>query len=96
VKNSSDLSITWELSGLSGRQYYYYKADTVNHVLHLTNKNQANRNQKQELHYSRPTANRIILSGTNEFKDSIYVVLDKVQQPYPILTGREKQLSYTP
>jgi hypothetical protein len=95
-KDGRDLGITWELSGLSGRQYYYYKADTVNHVLHLINKNQANRDQKQELHYSRPTANRIILSGTNEFKDSIYVILDKVNQPYPILTGREQQKAYTP
>ncbi|GAA4333261.1 hypothetical protein GCM10023149_39920 [Mucilaginibacter gynuensis] len=91
-----DLSITWELSGLGGRQYYYYKADTVNHVLHLINKNKANRDQKQELHYSRPTANRVILWGTNEFKDSIYVVLDRTHQQYPLAAGRDTKLTFTP
>ena len=96
TKDGRDLGITWELSGLSGRQYYYYKADTVNHILHLINKNQANRNQKQELHYSRPTQNRIILWGTNEFKDSIYVVLDRAHQQYPIIEGRRKAITYTP
>lgn len=91
-----DLNITWELSGLGGRQYYYYKADTVNHVLHLQNKNRSNRDQKQVLHYDRPTKDRVILWGTNEFKDSIYVVLDRAHQHYPIKEGRNKQVAYIP
>ncbi|WP_228084894.1 hypothetical protein [Mucilaginibacter sp. JRF] len=91
-----DLNITWELSGLGGRQYYYYKADTINHVLHLVNKNKAHRDQTQELHYSRPTKDRVILWGRNEFKDSIYVVLDRTHQHYPIKNGRNANLSYTP
>jgi hypothetical protein len=91
-----DINITWELSGLGGRQYYYYKADTVNHILHLQNKNKSNRDQTQELHYSRPTADRVILWGTNEFKDSIYVVLDRAHQKYPLAEGRRNSLTYTP
>jgi hypothetical protein len=91
-----DINITWELSGLGGRQYYYYKADTVNHILHLQNKNKSNRDQTQELHYSRPNANRVILWGTNEFKDSIYVVLDRAHKKYPLAEGRRNSLTYTP
>ncbi|MBE9600832.1 hypothetical protein [Pedobacter sp. MC2016-24] len=38
--------------------------------------------------YSRPTKSRIIISGLNENKDSIYVVLDKVEKNYPIKYNR--------
>lgn len=79
-----DLNITWESSGMAGRHWYYYKADTVKHVLYLQNKSRTNRHLKQVLHYSRPSANRIVLSGLNEFKDSIYVVLDRSAKKYPL------------
>jgi hypothetical protein len=89
-----DLNITWELSGLAGRQYYYYKADTLNHVLYLQNKNKSNRDQKQVLHYSRTGNSRITLWGTNEFNDSIYVVLDRARlEGYPLHAGRRKEFS---
>ncbi|MBN9296013.1 MAG: hypothetical protein J0I41_03330 [Filimonas sp.] len=39
-------------------------------------------------HYERPTANRIILQGLTEKKDSIYVVLDRVDRPFPIQITR--------
>lgn len=83
-----DLNITWEQSGVAGRMWYYYKADTINKILYLQNKNKANRDQKQVLHYDRPTPSRIILWGTNEYKDSIYVVLDKLNKNYPLKTDR--------
>ena len=38
--------------------------------------------------YTRPTPNRIIISGVNEHKDSLYVVLDKVNKNYPIRINR--------
>jgi len=38
--------------------------------------------------FSRPSADRIILSGLNEKKDSIYVVLDRVKKDYPIRINR--------
>ena len=91
-----DLGITWELSGLAGRQYYYYKADTAQQVLSLQNKNKTLRDQKQVLHYRRDSPTRIILWGTNEFKDSIYVVLDKSQEKYPLLEGRREATAYIP
>lgn len=83
-----DINIGWEASGMGGRVWYYYKADTVNKVLYLQNKNREDRKQKQVLHYERPTNNRIILNGVNEFNDSIYVVLDRVKSNYPLHTGR--------
>ncbi len=79
-----DLNIGWEASGMAGRIWYYYKADTARQVLYMQNKNRGDRDQKQELHYRRPDANRIILNGLNEFNDSIYVVLDKVKRNYPL------------
>lgn len=79
-----DLNIGWEASGMAGRIWYYYKADTINHVLYLQNKNKADRNQKQQLHYEQPSESRVILYGTNEFHDSIYVVLDRVTEDYPL------------
>ncbi|MDB5013329.1 MAG: hypothetical protein JWQ25_1531 [Daejeonella sp.] len=86
-----DLGINWELSGLGGeRHYYYYKADTVNKILYLQNKNREERDQKQVLHYSRPSKFRIILEGKNEFNDSIYVVLDKDQEVLPLLRDGRK------
>jgi hypothetical protein len=83
-----DLNISWEASGMAGRHWYYYKADTINHILYLQNKNRSNRNLKQVLYYTRPSANRIILNGINEFKDSIYVVLDRTNKKYPLVGDR--------
>lgn len=93
-ETKESISKRFEFRGVGGgRHYFDYKADTINHVLYLTNKNKAHRDQKQVLHYSKPTETRIILSGINEFNDSIYVVLDKVEQIYPLYEGREKAVA---
>ena len=97
AKKNRDLGVTrWEVGGMAGeRRYFYYKADTVKHILYLQNKNVNARNETQVLHYSRPTPDRIILQGTNEFKDSIYVVLDRSTKKYPLVEGRQsKTASY--
>ncbi|HET6539766.1 MAG TPA: hypothetical protein VFG46_04725 [Chryseolinea sp.] len=95
-KRKRDLGVTrWEVGGMSGdRRYFYYDADTVNHILYLQNKNRAHKNEKQILHYTRPSENRIILSGTNEFNDSIYVVLDKWEKEYPLQVGRRTLVAF--
>ncbi len=88
-----DINTTWELSGIgSDRKWYYYKEDKVNHILYLQQKNRSNRHQKQVLHYERPTASRIILWGTNEFNDSIHVVLDKADEQLPLLQDGRKPI----
>jgi hypothetical protein len=89
----SDITASWELAGIgSNRKWYFYQADTVNHILHLQNKNRYERTLKQTLHYSRPTPSRVILWGTNEFKDSIYVVLDKDTSALPLLQNGRKPI----
>ncbi|WP_353132749.1 hypothetical protein [Pseudopedobacter sp.] len=87
-----DININWELAGIGGRFWYYYKADTVNNILYLQNKNKSDRDQKQVLHYQRPNKDRIILKGINEFKDSIYVVLDRDNKKYPLTAGRNSHV----
>ncbi len=95
-EGKESISKRFEFRGIGGgRHYFDYKADTVNHVLYLTNKNKAHRDQKQVLHYSQPTGKRIVLAGINEFKDSIYVVLDKIEQKYPLYEGRGKPVAAT-
>jgi len=96
-KKNRDMGVTrWEVGGMAGeRRYFFYKADTVKQILYLQNKNVNARNEVQVLHYSRPTADRIILRGINEFKDSIYVVLDRSDKKYPLVEGRQSAiLSY--
>ncbi len=94
-KKNRDLGVTrWEVGGMAGdRRYFFYKADTVKHLLQLQNKNKYQANEKQLLSYSRPSPNRIILSGPNEFKDSIKVVLDKLDKKYPLVEGRQTTIT---
>lgn len=89
-KKNRDLGVTrWEVGGMAGeRRYFFYKADTEKQLLYLQNKNKNHEDEKQVLHYTRPTADRIILEGTNEFNDSIYVVLDRSNKKYPLVEGR--------
>lgn len=82
-KNS--LNKRYEFRGVGGGRFYYnYTVDTVKQVLHLQNKFTGYHDQRQELHYTRPSDTRIILEGTNEYNDSIYVVLDKRKDLYPL------------
>jgi hypothetical protein len=95
AKKNRDLGVTrWEVGGMAGeRRYFFYKADTVKHILHLQNKNVNYKNETQVLHYSRPTPDRVILWGINEFRDSIYVVLDRSTKKYPLVEGRQSSIT---
>jgi hypothetical protein len=94
AKRNRDLGVTrWEVGGMAGdRRYFFYKADTKNQVLYLQNKNKNHVDEKQVLHYSQPNANTIILSGVNEFSDSIYVVLERSDKKYPLVEGRQSDI----
>jgi hypothetical protein len=87
---------TYELEGSVGRHYYSYEYDTLNHLLKLQNKNKHYSTEQWVLHYSRPQDSTIILSGTNENKDSVYVVLNKINKKYLLeevsRLGRQKPL----
>jgi len=94
-KLNRDLGVTrWEVGGMAGeRRYFFYETDPEKRVLYLQNKNKNHAEETQVLHYQRPSATRVILSGRNEFNDSIYVVLDKLEKKYPLVEGRQTTLS---
>lgn len=92
-----DIDMFYELSGIGGgRHYFHYVADTTNHILYLQNKNKAHREQQQRLHYQTTTDGHILLSGTNEFKDSIDVVLARSTKTYPLFESRTQPVSAIP
>lgn len=95
-RKQRDLGVTrWEVGGMPGeRRYFYYDADTVNHILYLQNKNRQHKDEKQVLHYERPTKDRVILYGVNEFNDSIHVVLDRNPRKYMLQEGRRALASF--
>nr|WP_068887425.1 hypothetical protein [Pedobacter panaciterrae] len=88
--HEKDIDRNYELAGYSGRHYFYYDADTVNHTLSLQNKNKNQRNEKLQLKYERPNDSTIVLSGINENRDSIHVVLAKINKKYMMFEGRRK------
>lgn len=88
--HANDIDRNYELAGFSGRHYFYYEADTVNHKLKLQNKNKNHRNEVLNLSYQRPDEHTILLSGTNERGDSVNVVLEKVQTRFLMFEGRRQ------
>jgi len=91
----NDLDMRFELSGIGdGRHFFYYEEDKNKQLITLQNKNPKHRDQKQTLHYERPSDSRLILSGLNEFNDSIYVVLDKSNRKYPLYESRQQASIY--
>jgi len=86
-KQYKDVDRTFESAGTGGgRRHYYYEADTLAHILHLQNKNKVYQAHKFDLNYARPIPSRIVLWGKNDQQDSIYVVLDKRDKTYPLLS----------
>ena len=78
----------YELSGAGGRQYYSYTMDTVAHKLLLKNRNQKLKLDTMFLHYDKPNATTLVLSGVNNNQDSLYLVLEKINKKYPVTMGR--------
>ncbi|MFY0255690.1 DoxX family protein [Chitinophaga sp. 30R24] len=71
----------YEIEGTNGRHYYSYTVDTTRQLLILQNRLPQS-TESFSLHYSRPDKNSIILSGIAYSRDSIYVVLEKVNKKY--------------
>src|SRR5690606_15125611 len=90
VTSEKDIDRNYELAGLSGRHYFYYESDTINQTLSLQNKNKNHRDEKLLLSYKRPNDSTIVLSGINEDKDSMQVVLEKINKKYLMFEGRRK------
>ncbi len=79
---ADDNSRDYELAGSAGRQYYSYKIDSANHVLQLQNKNKNYPNDRFTLHYTSFTPQKLVLSGVNLQRDSVYAVLDRIDKKY--------------
>ncbi|GAB2543365.1 DoxX family protein [Spirosoma aerophilum] len=79
---ADDASRTYELAGSTGRHYYSYQVDSTRQVLSLKNRNPNYPNETMTLHYQRNDSNQLILQGLNENRDSIAVVLNKVNKKY--------------
>jgi hypothetical protein len=77
-----DAGRDYEFAGTAGRHYYQYQVDEKNKVLSLQNRNKNYPWDQLQLHFSRPTATRIILTGKDAQQHSIYVVLDKINKKY--------------
>ena len=90
VAAEKDIDRNYELAGFAGRHYFYYDADTVHQTLALQNKNIHHRNEKMFLHYAFPNDSTILLNGTNENKDSVHVVLSRINKKYMMFEGRRK------
>ncbi|MDB5120030.1 MAG: hypothetical protein JWN56_1248 [Sphingobacteriales bacterium] len=80
--NQEDANRKYELAGSGGRHYYNYRIDSENDLLSLQNRNKNYASEKLALHFSRPSKSRIILTGTDQDKNSIYAVLDKIDKKY--------------
>jgi hypothetical protein len=92
----TDADKTYELEGTNGRSYYNYEFDTTAHSLTLRNKNGRDSADQWLLHYARPDSSHIILSGLGPHRDSVYVVLDRIDKKYLLeeaaRSGRTKTL----
>jgi hypothetical protein len=77
-----DANRTYELAGSAGRHYYSYQIDSTRQVLSLKNRNPNYPTETLTLHYQQTGPNQISLSGLNESRDSISVVLNKVNKKY--------------
>jgi len=85
--NTKNSIRTTEYYGNIGRYYYGYQADTINRIFTLSNR--ADTTSKLILHYEKPDEKTFVLSGINERKDSIYVVLKKIDKKYPLEEKRK-------
>jgi uncharacterized membrane protein YphA (DoxX/SURF4 family) len=91
----NDQQRNYEVNGTSGRAYYSYVADTVKQELRLKNKNSNYAADQFTLHYTKPEKGKIILTGINPNRDSVYVQLDWINKKYLLQEakqGRNKAL----
>lgn len=82
----------FESAGVAGRHYYSYTIDSLNHTLHLTNKNKNHKGEQYRLQYHFPNDSVIVLSGINEKNDSIYAELSRISKKYMLQEGRRKRV----
>ncbi len=94
LNKNRDLGVTrWEVGGMAGnRSYFFYEADTIQHILILQNKNKNHSDEKMRLSYTIVEDKKIKLEGLNQYSDSIQVDLSFVKRRYPLVEGRQSIL----
>lgn len=90
VYHEKSMDRNFESAGVGGRRYFAYTADTVAKSISLANKNKNHADEKFELTYQFINDSTLVLKGTNEKKDSIIAVLDRINKKYMLLEGRRK------
>ncbi len=80
--HSEDKYRNYELLGSAGRHYYSYETNPEKGELTLSNRNHHYAGETLALSYTRPDSSTFILQGLNENRDSIYVVLEKIEKKY--------------
>ena len=89
---SKDADRNFESAGVGDRRYFAYDVDSIEHVIHLHNKNKYHNNEKFELRYSFINDSTIVLNGVNEKNDSVNAVLDRITKRYLLTEGRRKRV----
>lgn len=84
--NTNNKDRTTEYYGNIGRLFYGYEADTIRHRFVL--RNRIDTASKITLRYFQPNSKTFILSGLDENRDSIFVVLNKVDKTYPLAIAK--------
>ncbi len=82
--SANDLDRDYELAGSQGRQYYRYTADPDGRRLTLKNVNPNQALETLQLTVTKAGNGKLILSGVDQTRNSIYAVLDKVDKKYLI------------
>lgn len=90
----SDRDRTYESSGSSGRLYFDYTTDSLQHTIRMRSKNGGEQYDGFVLRYDRPDTATIILSGGSR-KDSLYVELKKIRKIYLLDRSFEEAKSKT-
>jgi hypothetical protein len=84
--NTQNKIRTTEYYGNVGRLFYGYEADTLKHVFTL--RNRADTTDKIVFNYTTPSPGKFIIKGLNHQKDSLYIVLTKIEKHYPLAIKR--------
>ncbi len=88
----SDYERNFESAGVGGRRYFAYEADTLSKTLKLVNKNKNHKEEIFNLNYRVVNDSTIVLTGTNEKKDSVYAELNRINKKYLLFEGRRKPI----
>jgi hypothetical protein len=87
-----DADKTYEFQGSAGRHYYSYTIDSAMNIITLTNRNKHYAGETLVLQYQRPDDQTILLEGRDAQRNTIKVVLNRIDKKYLFQLGRSKPI----